>query len=131
MKFTSEQLIEAMGLREEDVILCQDKEYIIKENKLISKDERDGIGLEIILGIDYLLDKDFEIIRQVRRIGDLICKDTDCKVCPLHCMDCKGNFSNSLYYNLDEIFKGIEDSELYNILKARLDKEFEFKVVKK
>lgn len=125
MKFTSKQLIEAMGLREEDVILCQDKEYIIKENKLISKDEQDGIGLEIILGIDYLLDKDFEIIKKVRRIGELICKDIICRDCPLWIITCANKNNKSLYDNLEYIFKGSDDKELYDLLKSRLDKEIE------
>ena len=125
MKFTSKQLIEAMGLREEDVILCQDKKYIIKENKLICKDEQDGIGSEIILGIDYLLDKDFEIIKKVRRIGELICKDIICRDCPLWIITCANKNNKSLYDNLEYIFKGSDDKELYDLLKSRLDKEIE------
>lgn len=122
MKFTSKQLIEAMGLKEEDVILCQDKEYIIKENELVSKDERDGIGWEIILGIDYLLDKDFEIVKPKKKVGEQFCGAIYCNKCPLvRC--CIETEQCTLYENLEGWNKEYNDKKIYDILKSRLDKE--------
>lgn len=124
MKFTSKQLTNVIGLKEEDVVICQDKKYIVKDNKLVCKDEQDEIGLEIILGVDYLLDKDFEIIPRKKKIGDLFCSTIECVDCPLCVINCKGFGDDTLYEQLKKSV-AFSDSELYDILKARLDKEVE------
>lgn len=125
MKFTREQLIKVMGLKEKDVVFCQGKKYIIRENKLICKDEQDGIGLDIILDIDYFLDKDFEIVKPKKKVGDTICREICCYNCPLKMLDCLDNNNRTLFEKLEIVHKEYNDKELYDILRARLDKEVE------
>ena len=60
---------------------------------------------------------------KAKRIGDLFCKDIKCAECPIHEIRCRGTTIDTLYENLEKTFAEIEDDEIYNILKARLDKE--------
>lgn len=145
MKFTQEDLLNALKLKVGDKIIAHE---IIYE---ICKDDKCGYYLNPVRGntvnetyifrfhfplaLDHLIDTEFEIVKE-KHIGDLTCdeiRDADkCELCPLRCLDCctspNSNVRESLYENLkaivlsDEAFK---DEDLYNFLKPRLDKKVE------
>lgn len=135
MKFTSEDLMKAMGLQVGDrvkVVICDndDKNTIFE----ITKNETCG-GLTLVdinegffTDLEFLLDQDFEILPRPKRVGDLKCSDDDtlnCSKCPLFvlCHASRMYDNKRLYDVLDNWFKSSNDQEIYDLLKARLDKE--------
>ena len=57
-------------------------------------------------------------------IGDLICKDLKCENCPLYSINCDaGDAYSNLYKILEFCYAHINDKEIYDILKKRLDEE--------
>lgn len=125
MKFTSEDLMKAMGLQVGDRIRVNNKTYTIAKSE-----ECQGawIGYENENGwhnLDYLINgDDYEILPRLKRFGELKCEEIDCKKCPLRTIRCLGNYNENLFGRL-EYFKTTSDfdQEIYNLLKARLDKE--------
>ena len=75
--------------------------------------------------LKLLIDVDFDLLPSPKRVGDLKCEDCNCQTCPLRFL-CDWGFSVeptlTLFENLGNI-EGFNDQEIYNILKARLDKE--------
>lgn len=130
MKFTSEDLMKAMGLSVGDRVKINDYEHIFE----VVKEER-GITLQHIeqryySNIANLIDQDFEILPRPKLVGDLECNH-DCGNCPLRILpSCKGCGIKTLYKIL-EAYKMISkdedffDKEIYDLLKSRLDKEVE------
>lgn len=59
-----------------------------------------------------------------KHVGDLKCEDTECKYCPLYGIHCFPTNDN-LYNILEKWLEVYKDKEIYNIIKARLDKEVE------
>lgn len=130
MKFTSEDLMKAMGLQFGDRIRVNNKIYTIAKSE-----ECQGawIGYENETGwhnLDYLINgDDYEILPKTKRIGDLKCNEIHCINCPFK-MFCRitdtSHFICNLYGALQE-FKNMSDDdldqEIYDLLKARLDKE--------
>ena len=127
-KFTSKDLLDALGLQVGDkIIFCND----IFELKEID-------GLFIFCNINnknegfwivHLIDQDFDILPKPKRVGDLKCGELDsCRACPLQwpCfreVDEKMDMETLLYEQLESFV--ITDQEIYNLLKNRLDKEVE------
>lgn len=135
MKFTSEDLMKAMGLK------VGDRVKVNMETNTATFEVRDDFTL---LRLDYkfitnarksysllnLLETNYEILPQPKRVGDLKC-DGKCSCCPIRVvcnvlahsdMDC------TLYERLEkytDVFKFYLDKEIYDLLKARLDKEVE------
>lgn len=134
MKFTSEDLIKAMGLSIGDRIKisvannefiyeirlnAENKPYLLNEQNLINCGD-----------VHSLIDMDIEILPRPKRVGDLTCNYfKDCDNCPLRILFCDRqtddedtlydvlNRWNNEYVNFDQ--------EIHNLLKARLDKEVE------
>ena len=139
MKFTSEDLMKAMGLQVGDRIkvkfdICspyyQDTVDCICE---IIKNIKGSIMVinsnNQTMFIHNLVDMDYEILPRPKRVGDLKCDDfEDCINCPLRLSECCYQEEYTLYETLAEI-KEIStntnrfDQEIYDLLKARLDKE--------
>lgn len=64
-------------------------------------------------------------------IGDLICKELECKNCPLYSINCDaGDTYSNLYKNLEFHYEQFKDKEIYDLFKKRLDKEIEEKMLK-
>lgn len=122
MKFTSEELMKAMGLKVGDRIKVKNRYYTIEINNLS--------GLPVYandkkyLHIAYLLDKEIEILPTPKRVGDRIC-DQFCAGCPLIVLQCfsEAKEKKSLFLVLDETLNRHVDQEIYDLLKDRLDKE--------
>lgn len=130
MKFTSEDLIKAMGLSVGDKVKVTFKDDTIEEYEIIKYDNGNIILHDDFHGYDdhigYLLDQEIEILPRPKRVGDLKC-GTDCQKCPLRAINCKGTTDKTLFFLLS-MWKNDEDffdQEIHDLLKARLDKEVE------
>lgn len=119
MRFTNEDLAKLLGLKIGDRIKTS-KGYIADITEDYKLDYHPGKS-----GLPFLVDEEFEILPPKKKTGDLICKDVDCDTCPLRALHCDAAYSDTLYKILERHFTemGIKDKEIYNILKARLDKE--------
>lgn len=129
MKFTSYDLMKAMGLQVGDKVKFVNN--IEFDNEIFEIIEKNNSLMMVLLSdetisfsIHYLVDYDFEILPKPKRVGDLKCGDfKDCNKCPLVlCCDLIDGFSNKDTF--DEILETliIRDQEIYDLLKARLDK---------
>lgn len=118
MKFTSEDLMKAMGLSVGDIVILNGKTHTFKTDKsgrLICKNV-----------LKHLIDVDFEILPRPKRVGDMLC-DQNCLCCPLRAISCFDDemIGKSLYDVLDWALNSYADAEIYDLLKARLDKVVE------
>ena len=130
MKFTSEDLMKAMGLSVGDRIKIGNKIfeiYISPQNELRCVNIHNSNNH---FYFKNLIDKDIDIIPRPKRVGDLKCDDFDgCDYgCPLMWLCCNHRNEEhgcdiSLYNVLD--FYEIDDQEIHDLLKARLDKVVE------
>ena len=131
MKFTSEDLMKAMGLQVGDRVKLGKRIYeVIKGEDDVyfqsvdDKEIQENLYCVIDLYIDY------EILPRPKRVGDLTCNYyKDCDNCPLK-MLCRisetAHFFCNLYEALDDLLKNDGfDQEIYDLLKARLDKVVE------
>lgn len=133
MKFTSEDLIKAMGLSVGDKVKVTFKDDTIEEYEIIKYDNGNIILHDDFHGYDdhvgYLLDHEIEILPRPKRVGDLRCDDFECCDCPIGFLcDYKipkyaENKEPTLYQMLE--YYNVTDQEIHNLLKARLDKEVE------
>ena len=131
MKFTSEDLMKAMGLQVGDKIRINDGNIF----KVISEDTIRSIESEYCTCLCYIIDHDFEILPKPKRVGDLKCWEIGGTInCPLRFIcDCSvSNNSISTKDNLTlyQILKlksdnSYQDQEIHDLLKTRLDKEVE------
>lgn len=131
MKFTSEDLMKAMGLKVGDRVkmpfgmdeaVCK-----LNDNYQLCFEDVDNY-----LTLENLLNKEYEILPQPKRVGDLNIDDKyiyyKYKLVPL--LDFKSNVCwgngvpepKNLYEVLEHWQKYNKDQEIYDILKARLDK---------
>ena len=120
MRFTSEDLAKSMGLNVGDRIKFSNGEIaIVDENYILDFYPWKS-------GLATLVNEDFEILPQKKRVGELLCKDLDCERCTFNSLNCaiSGGDSN-LYEHLEGWYEKFQDKEIYDILKARLDKEEE------
>ena len=127
MKFTSEDLMKAMGLNVGDKIIVNENEKpsyeVIKEQNI---HKLKSIHFGTTYPLSYLINMNFEILPRPKRVGDLKCSQFDtCETCPLQFIcnlyDSPFNDNNSLYNILTKI--DVYDQEIHDLLKARLDKE--------
>ena len=139
MKFTSEDLMKAMGLSVGDRVRVKyetldDQQvyetYEIKqcENRIYLENDDYQECME------FLVDTDYEILPRPKRVGELTCNSLECSNCPLK-MLCRISevshfYKCNLYEALDDLLKNdvqpdIFDQEIHDLLKARLDKEVE------
>ena len=132
MKFTSEDLMKAMGLQVGDKIKVYDRIYEFK--KTYNGYFFDVVDKEIHkpnlrCTLTELLDQEYEILPRPKRVGQLTCRENkDCRTCPLWWIcfikiDEKNEMQTSLYEMLESF--AVKDQEIYDLLKARLDKEVE------
>ena len=139
MKFTSEDLMKAMGLSVGDRVkvklgigldfLSNSKNYVVEIFKdttgiiMIKNDKNQSIFLTNLIGYD------FEILPRPKRVGDILCKDCECVECHLRCLP----YCNQLDNGKKTLFNILDgwneynsfDQEIHDLLKARLDKEVE------
>lgn len=125
MKFTSKDLMKAIGLQVGDRIKINNQIYTIIEYTKGSICYSNNLTT---CNLRFLIGAEFEIIR-LKRVGDVSCKDNSYVSCPLGFLcdylqhdisDCK-----NLYEVLERYHIQDEDPDLYNLFKARLDKEVE------
>ena len=132
MKFTSEDLMKAMGLQVGDRVKVKygygDEIYtVIKKNEDIFI-----INTDIKEYISEILAYDYEILPRPKHVGELDCfVEIKCNKCTLRMISgCTNKEGIPLYDILQEIKIDITknnmfDQEIYDLLKVRLDKEVE------
>lgn len=121
-----------LGVEPNERFKSYDREGIIVDGVAYLDEEL--IGYQIVTGeetyvedlLSNILNGLFTIIKlpKKKHVGDLQCEDADCKDCPLYAIHCFPANDN-LYNILEKWLEVYEDKELYEILKARLDKEVE------
>ena len=116
-RLTSKDLAQAMGLKPGDKVKFDNGEIA----KVTEDYELDFYPWKASLCV--LVDEEIEISPRKKKIGEQLCIEIDCESCPLRAGYCGGLAHDSLYENLEQTFAEIEDKEIYNILKSRLDKE--------
>ena len=133
MKFTTEDLMKAMGLQVGDRIKVTFKDDTIEEYEIIKYDNGNIVLHDDFHGYDdhvgYLLDNEFEILPRPKRVGDNVC-NLKCKDCPLRSLNyCAVESLEGLsFFNILEIWNNEEwcfDQEIYDLLKSRLNCEVE------
>ena len=129
MKFTSEDLMKAMGLQVGDGVFVDNRyKFRITEKFTLFAFMLHPTKSEVVeYPLSHLLGRNFEILPRPKRVGDLKCEEIDnCRKCPLHYIcfikiDQKNDMNTTLEQMLNSFT--IDDQEIYNLLKARLDKE--------
>ncbi len=128
MKFTSEDLMKSLGLKIGSRFKHNDKifeVYLSSENEIRCYNINNSNNH---FYLRKLIDADIEILPPVNYVGELICRNFSCKKCDLKIlcntgMDNKCSCDDTLYKILEESEIKDCDEEIYNLLKARLDKE--------
>lgn len=136
MKKTTKEYLEFLGLKVGDKIKIKDEpnreyEIVSETGNDFSLRRRDshlfGVAITYI-SLDYLLDKEYEIVSKPTKLGDFKCGEKRCDSCPLRMLDClieKGG-DITLYEMLDETCKVKEvkkESKLYKVFKEMLDSD--------
>ena len=121
MKFTSEDLMKAKKALAEIVRYNSEEEY----------DNGVEIGYENPLQDEcYLISKALEELERLlpipKRVGETLC-ERYCNDCPLVAIQCFSDETEGkqLYEVLQQTLPNYLDQEIYDLLKARLDKEVE------
>ena len=140
MKKTHKDLLEWLGLKVGDVIRFNDSpnKWIVANEEYITLDPKvdryiDGVFKRVDqLPITHLIEMEFNILPKPERVGDLKCgeisENKECSKCPLRsiCATLSTGRKTTLYEML-EIYKldkgSYLDQEIYDLLKARLDRE--------
>lgn len=131
MEFTSKDLIKAMGLAMGDRIKVI-FEFTDEEIFEITESVQGTIYLQAIndfysqAELGDLIGKKFEIISRPKKIGELMCQEygeKKCKSCPIRAICVDDYTDDTLYNKLKYAHKFAQDQEIYDLLKARLDKE--------
>ena len=123
MKFTSEDLMKAMGLQVGDRIKINDSIYTVELNDYDEPIYMDEYS-KIKFPITDLVNRNYEILPKPKCVGDLKCDDFECTDCPLQYLCCLNDWgfqTNDNLFNILELFNCTDD-EMHNLLKARLDK---------
>lgn len=119
MKFTSEDLMKAKKALAEIIRYNSEEEY------------DNGVEISYVNQLQdecYLISKALEELERLlprpKRVGDTLCKQ-HCSGCPLIALQCFGDETKNkpLYEVLDYALPKYHDQEIYDLLKARLDKE--------
>lgn len=128
MKFTSEDLMKAMGLKIGDRVKTKDNFIfeIVKNDFYFLK----GINIPENRGLEFLIGLEVDIVPRPKRVGDLKCKEFKCSNCPLRALITCNSYNGRSKRLFDNLAKWTNeytsfDQEIYNLLKARLDKEVE------
>ena len=125
MKFTSEDLAKAMGVKVGDIIKVNwpkgNKIYKITEYYDLRDQE------DFYIRLTEIINQDYEILPRKKKVGEQLCGKIGCADCPLHGINCVLESIEylSLYERLKAWHRKYKDDKLYNELKARLDKEVE------
>ena len=136
MKKTTKEFLEFLGLKVGDRFKIKDepnREYeIVFETgngfSLIRR-ELNLLGTVVIYtSWEYLLDKEYEIVKKPTKLGDLKCGEKECQECPLRMLDCLLDKIGkvTLYEMLDEVceYRDIsKESNIYKAFKETLDSE--------
>ena len=123
MKFTNKDLANAMGLKVGDKIKLEEMILKVTNNYRLEKQENKKV-LPLWLLVDT--DKDFEIVKPKKKVGEQICREIECPYCPLRGVCYEADATLTLFDVLEDTnIKMCNDKEIYDILKARLDKEVE------
>lgn len=121
MKFTKENLANAMGVKIGDKILVKTLGgaiYRVDETYHL-RDEQNRIYI-----IQLLFNEEYEILPRKTKLGEIKCDKYNCSECPLNFLAyCRGCYNHSLYECINHLKE--EDPELYVFYKKRLDKEIE------
>lgn len=128
MKYTSEDLMKAMGLVVGDRVnvALTPNHYAIFT---LVNDENEGLSLiskeKEFYPVEFLVDLDFEILPTPKRVGDLKCEECICDECPLRYTRCGQYIYDEviLYDILEGVNSDYKDQEIHDLLKDRLDKE--------
>ena len=136
MKFTSEDLMKAMGLQVGDRVkvkfdVCSP--YYQNTTNSICEIIKNITGHIMIrnenhqtMFIHNLVDIDFEILPRPKRVGDTLCKDCECEECHLRCLPHCNQLNNGkkTLFNILDGWNEYNsfDQEIHDLLKARLDK---------
>lgn len=118
MKYTSKELATLLGIKIGDRIRLSNGEIadVIEDYILDYNSWR--------IGLHSLVDEDFEILPQKKKLGEKLCEEIGCDECPLLRLNCPMEITkSSLYEILKDWYEINKDKEIYDILKARLDKE--------
>ena len=135
MKFTSGDLMKAMGLQVGDRVkveyISQDmfnpleksKKYV--EYEVVYNEHEQSLCLENDTDIEFfagIVNLNYEILPRPKRVGDLKC-DEKCNSCPIKIVCNIGTYNDdwSLYEVLKDTQVEFCDQEIYDLLKARLD----------
>lgn len=132
MKKTSKEFMEWLGLSIGDRIKVEDVVYTINNlyilESFVNATNQPFAHYECVhISILVRDDVEYEILPRPKRVGDLKCDDYEgCDYgCPLMWLCCNAqkehNCDITLYNVLD--FYEIDDQEIYDLLKTRLDKE--------
>ena len=128
MKFTSEDLMKAMGLNIGDTIKIKNKVYTIAKSQECAGAWIGYEGGNDWHNLSYLINgAEYEILPKPKRVGDLMCSKLDCAECPLRWI-CDTHYREVVSYaTLYEVLDlyDITDTEIHDLLKARLDKVVE------
>ena len=133
MRKTHKDLLEWLGLKVGDVIRLNNfpNKWIVANEEYITLDSKvdryiDGVFKRVDqLPITHLIGMEINILPKPERVGDLECSG-NCKNCPLMsvCSWDSDYQGKKIYEVLDyELTTIHDDQEIYNFLKARLDKE--------
>lgn len=128
MKKTTKEYLKFLGLKVGDKIKIKDqpnREYEIvsrtgNEFSLIRRESHLLGAVMVNISLDYLLDKEYEIVQKPKKLGDKKCGGKECQECPLRMLDCVlDKFGTvTLYEMLDDVCKYREISKESNIYKA-------------
>ena len=133
MKYTSEDLMKAMGLQVGDGVFVDNKyKFRITEKFTLFAFMLHPTKSEVVeYPLSHLLGRNFEILPKPKRVGDLKCSGK-CSECPLKMLCAISEkiliVDGTLYDILKketEVLGLFFDQEIYDLLKARLDKEVE------
>ena len=129
MIYSSENLLNDMNISFNDKLL-------VNGEILHVVDTYDhGISLynkrkDLYIHVSFLVDKKITILANEKKVGDLICKETQCNLCPLRLLCYRCPCDSKLFdafENIKEDSKSwdIFDDEILDLIEKRLNKEVE------
>lgn len=139
--FTSQDLMKAMGLQVGDKLKFIDVSFDNHIYQLVLENNEYLIRTDLneTLPLNKLINRGFKILPRPKRVGDLKCNNECFRnngQCPIRaiCSHCNLMRSDKTLYEFLEFYKDKKDKyanevefdqEIYDLLKARLDKEVE------
>lgn len=132
MKFTSQDLIKAMGLQVGDKLKFIDVSFDNHIYQLVLENNEYLIRTDLneTLPLNKLINRGFKILPKPKKVGENICNG-NCPTCPciFVCNEEVNAVNKTLYEVLDEGIKTFVNlnvslkSKVYNAIKENLDKE--------